>query len=53
VTCLKFSNQGLSLASSSADRSAKIWNVEDGKLLHTLIGHNKVTLKSPNISGQK
>jgi len=42
VTCLKFNTQGTLLASSSADRTAKIWSVEDGKLLHTLVGHKKV-----------
>lgn len=34
VKCLAYSSDGLSLASSSFDKSVKVWRVCDGRLLH-------------------
>ncbi len=36
---LAFSSTGILLASASSDRNAKLWQVEDGKLLQTISGH--------------
>ncbi len=39
VTRLEFSDDGQSLLSTSSDYSVKIWNVADGRLRRTLLGH--------------
>ncbi|AFZ15687.1 WD40 repeat-containing protein (plasmid) [Crinalium epipsammum PCC 9333] len=36
---IKFSPDGKTLASASEDKTIKLWNVEDGRLLKTLEGH--------------
>ena len=42
VVSLKFSADGLRLASASADKTAKIWDPFSGRCLVTLEGHTKV-----------
>lgn len=42
VVSLKFSADGLRLASASADRTAKIWDPFSARCLVTLEGHIKV-----------
>ncbi len=37
-----FSQDGASLVTASADKTAKIWNVENGILTHTLTGHTDI-----------
>jgi WD40 repeat protein len=39
VTSVEFSGDGKWLLSSSYDRTARLWNVEDGRLLNTYFGH--------------
>lgn len=39
VTTLSFSPNGTRIASASADRSVKIWDVQSGLMSHTLSGH--------------
>jgi len=41
VYFVKFSPDGLTLASASRDTTAVIWNVESGKVVHTLKGHSQ------------
>src|SRR2546423_942984 len=40
VRSVVISPDGRSIASGSADKTVKIWNAVDGKLLRTLAGHN-------------
>jgi WD40 repeat protein len=40
VSCLTFSSDGQTLASGSADRSVRVWNLADGKNIATLEGHD-------------
>jgi WD40 repeat protein len=37
-----FSRDGKTIASAGADGMIKLWNSDDGSLLHTLSGHSKV-----------
>jgi WD40 repeat protein len=39
VTCVAFSPRGETLASGSADKTAIVWNLKDGKALRTVTGH--------------
>ncbi|CAH0551749.1 unnamed protein product [Brassicogethes aeneus] len=41
VTCIKYSNNGAYLISSSLDKLVKIWNAEDGRCMATLQGHSR------------
>ena len=41
VASVKFSPDGTLLASASADKTVKVWNVSDGELVVTLVGHEK------------
>ena len=41
VTCLAFSEDGKWLATGSEDLSAKIWDVSDWRVVHTLRGHSR------------
>jgi len=39
VYCVEYSPDGLRLATSSQDHTARIWNARTGECLHVLIGH--------------
>jgi predicted NACHT family NTPase len=41
ISSLAFSNDGKTLISGSADKTARIWNTASGKLENTLIGHDR------------
>ncbi|KAK9909595.1 hypothetical protein WJX75_004688 [Coccomyxa subellipsoidea] len=41
VVSVKFSHNGAYLATASADKTAKLWDIFTGKCLHTLEGHTK------------
>lgn len=43
VVCVAFSRAGEYLASGSGDKTAKIWLVDSGELVHTLQGHSKAS----------
>ena len=43
VASVRFSRKGSLLASASADKTAKLWDAQTGRLLHTLEGHAKVS----------
>ena len=43
VVSVKFSHRGNYLATASADKTAKIWDILTAKCLHTLEGHTKVS----------
>jgi WD40 repeat protein len=54
VLCVRFSPDGKSLATGSADRMIKIWDVESGKRINTLEGHtHHVTSVAWNASGRQ
>ena len=46
VVCVKFSPDGLTLASCSADKTARLWNVETGEERAKLEGHTGVSLRT-------
>jgi WD40 repeat protein len=39
IWCLAFSSDGKKIASGSRDKTARIWDVQSGRCLHTLSGH--------------
>jgi WD40 repeat protein len=39
VLCVTFAPDGKTIATGSADKTARVWSVETGDLLHTLTGH--------------
>ena len=54
VLCLRFSPDGTMLASGSADRMIKVWDVKTGALIKTLEGHtHHVTSIDWNASGRQ
>jgi WD40 repeat protein len=53
VTSVAISPDGQTLASSSEDKTIKLWNLRTGELLHTLTGHSdKVTSVAISSDGQ-
>ncbi|WP_414541409.1 WD40 repeat domain-containing protein [Nostoc sp. CCY0012] len=53
VRYVAFSRDGKTLASASWDQSIKIWDLQTGKLLHTLLGHtSRVVTLSMGLDGQ-
>lgn len=42
VSSVRFSHSGASLASASADGTARVWDADTGSCLHVLQGHSKV-----------
>lgn len=41
VTCIAFSPEGNSIATGSADKTARLWDVKTGENITTLIGHKE------------
>ncbi|KAH0701238.1 hypothetical protein KY284_015453 [Solanum tuberosum] len=41
ISSVKFSDDGKILATSSADKTARTWDVSDGSLLHEFLGHEQ------------
>lgn len=39
IVCLSFNPQGTVVATGSMDNTARLWDVETGECLHTLLGH--------------
>ncbi|XP_066594956.1 WD repeat, SAM and U-box domain-containing protein 1-like isoform X2 [Prorops nasuta] len=41
LTCVRFSSNGLYIASSSLDKTAVIWETSSGKIMSVITGHNR------------
>ena len=52
VSCVKFSPDNNMLASSSYDRTVKLWNIQDGSLIQTLPHTNMVTALAFSSNGK-
>jgi dynein assembly factor with WDR repeat domains 1 len=39
IVCLSFNPHGTMIATGSMDNTSRLWDVETGECLHTLLGH--------------
>jgi WD40 repeat protein len=53
ITCVAFSPDGALCATGGEDRAIRLWNTDDGKLVHTLIAAHKAAVTSVQFAQEK
>jgi WD40 repeat protein len=53
ITCVAFSPDGALCATGGEDRAIRLWNTDDGKLVHTLFAAHKAAVTSVQFAQEK